>query len=72
MASTFEKTNPIKRDHVIEGYAVKMVIDGEGITFTRKGDKHRDKASVKVSWTDIAEIGAERSGVSFYAHLGFE
>jgi hypothetical protein len=51
-----------------------MVIDADGITFWRRGDRHVEKTKVSVSWTRIAEIAAEGSGDgrSFYEQLGFE
>lgn len=73
MASTFAKTAPITRDHFIEGYGVRIVIDGNGITFQRKGDRSREKATITVPWTAVAEIGAERDpvceGRDFYSYL---
>lgn len=73
MASTFEKTAEIKRDTLLEGYPVRIFIDGNGIRFQRKGDRSRDKKVVCVSWTDIAEIGAEKdpncAGQDFYSYL---
>lgn len=70
MASKFGKLNPetnewegtadIVRQHDIEGYEVKMVISADGISITRKGDKHKEKPTLKGSWTDILEIFAAR------------
>ena len=74
MASSFENTAPIVRQHTIEGYEVKMTIDGTGITVLRKGDKSRAKKPLFISWTTIMEVGAEKSGTgkSFYEQLGFD
>jgi hypothetical protein len=76
MASKFANTQPVIRDHEIEGYPVRITIDGDGVTFQRKGDRSRDKAQVVVPWSAIAEIGADKDpnveGKGFYAHLGFD
>lgn len=77
MASKFENTAEIVRDHNIEGYDVRMFIHSEGIKFIRKGDRSREKATVFVSWSTIAELGAERDpnnteGKSFYSLLGLD
>lgn len=74
MASSFANTAEIIRQHTIEGYDVKMTIDGTGISVIRKGDKSRDKKTLFISWTTIMELGAEKSGTgqSFYELLGFD
>lgn len=76
MANTFDKTAKITRDHFVEGYSVRIFIDGEGIRFQRKGDRSRDKKSVLVLWGRIAEIGAECdpncAGQDFYSYLGLD
>ena len=72
MANAFAKTAGIVRDHEVEGYNVRIFIDGEGIKFQRKGDRNRDKPQIVVPWGTVMELGAERQGVSAYVHLGFE
>lgn len=72
MASTFEKTQPITREVNIEGYDCIVRIDGDGVHIRRKGDRHRDKPTIKVPWGAVMEIGAEKMGVSAYIFLGFE
>lgn len=72
MASRFGQTKDVIRDHDIEGYECRIFISGDGIRFQRKGDKHRDKKHVTLTWGQIAELGAEKLGVSFYSHLGFD
>lgn len=73
MASSFENTQEIIRQHVIEGYEVKMTINKDGISMIRKGDKSRDKKTLFISWTTICELGAEKAGASsFYEFLGFD
>lgn len=67
MASKFGTTNPVIRDHEINGCSVRMTIDENGISFIRKGDKHRTKASVSVDWTTILESCDDH----VYAELGF-
>ncbi len=71
MASKFEKTSPVKRDHEVGGYRLLLTFDASGVSFQRIGGK-REKTTLTVSWEDILEIGAEKQGVSAYTQLGID
>ena len=60
MASKLTEVEPTKRVHSIEGYEVNIVMDADGLHIQKKGDKHREKPTIHVSWTDLMEIGADK------------
>lgn len=79
MANTFEKTNPIKRDTEISGYPLRLIIDGNGVQFYRKGDRRREKPHIDISWDEIlaaaahvAEDKGELTDGNIDKHLGFK
>ena len=78
MANTFEKTNPIKRDKEISGYGLRLIIDGQGVQFFRKGDRSKNKPNIAISWEEIlaaAKHVAEDKGElvdGLDKHLGFK
>jgi hypothetical protein len=55
-----EGVEPVIREIEIEGYWFKTTSDANGISFIKKGDKHREKPTITVSWLDILEIGADK------------
>lgn len=80
MASKIDAVAPTVRDMEIEGYPVRVTMGADGITIEPRGVrgvkgsiKRGERPKLTVSWTTIAELGAEKAGgESFYTLLGLE
>lgn len=68
----FAEGKVVKREMTLDGMNLVAHLSAEGVSFYRKGDRHRGtKASVTLSWSDILGAGEELMGVEAEAYLGF-
>lgn len=50
--------SPVKREVDIQDHTCNVVFDEAGIHAVRKGDKHRAKRSLSMSWDDFMDYAA--------------
>jgi hypothetical protein len=61
MASNINEVSPTTREVPIEGYDFHVTQSPTGLTITKKGARGTNKPTLKVSWTQLLEIGAEKN-----------
>lgn len=60
MASKITEVAPVTREVEIEGYPFHLTFSAEGITVVKKGSRGANKPTMKVPWTAVLELGAEK------------
>lgn len=73
MAKTFGEKKVIK-EMTIDEMTFNVTMDANGVTFVRKGDRHKaeDKVNLQVSWDLVLGAAEDAAGVEAEKYLGFQ